>query len=56
MVRARYAPEILLEKMAAPYFLESIQSNDRQNILNFHALAHTKFRVPDKRYEVAEVD
>ena len=41
MIKARYAPEILLEKIAAPYFLSAINSNDCQNILNLHALAHT---------------
>ena len=41
MLRARYAPEVLLELVAAPYFLKAIGSTDCNNILNFHALAHT---------------
>jgi hypothetical protein len=47
MLRARYAPELLLEKIAAPYFLAQIGSSDSQNILNFHALAHAQFRRKD---------
>lgn len=56
MLRARYAPELLLEKMAAPYFLQAIGSSDCHNILNFHALAHAHFRRPDQSYQAFVVD
>lgn len=55
-MKARYAPELLLEKLAAPYFLENLSSNDKYSILTFHALVHTQFRLPDKRLETIEIN
>lgn len=47
MLKAKYAPELLLEKLAAPYFLNRIASKDPHNLLYFHALAVSSLRLPD---------
>jgi len=51
MLRAKYAPELLLENVAAPYYLKAIGSKDLHNILDFHALAQSQFRRPDQSYQ-----